>query len=225
MNRETVLAIIFIGIMLFGSAGLCQSGLPEASPNLEQILDALEKRYNAADFSADFFQESILKAMDITDTAAGKAWFKHPGMMRWPYEPPEKYEIITDGSRLWISRPADSQVVTGDALAYFSNGKGASFLADFRLVREMFAVSLATPDDPEHHYALKLIPLQEQLDISEIFVTLDKNTLDIVGVITLNAYGDRTALRFTNLNFEKDMDASRFHFEIPANADVVKLDE
>ncbi len=224
MNSRTALAAFFIGIMLFGSAGLCQTAVLEVSPDLERILDRLEKRYNAADFSADFFQESILKAMDITDTAAGRVWFKHPGMMRWAYETPEAYEIITNGRELWIYRPADRQVVTGDALAYFSNGKGASFLSNFSLVREMFAVSRATPADAEHHYALKLIPLEKQLDLSEIFVNLDKNSLDIVSVTTLNAYGDKTTIRFTNLNFEKDMDASLFNFKIPEDADVVRLE-
>ena len=70
--------------------------------SLEEILAKLETRYNAADFTASFSQESTLKALDITDTAAGKVWFKHPGMMRWEYEHPEKYAIISDGKNLWI---------------------------------------------------------------------------------------------------------------------------
>ena len=85
---------------------------PDASSiSKEKILEKLEVRYNTADFSADFFQESTLKALDITDTASGKVWFKHPGMMRWEYKTPENYAIISDGKNLWIYRPEDNQVV------------------------------------------------------------------------------------------------------------------
>jgi len=41
----------------------------------------------------------------------------------------------------------------------------------------------------------------------------------------LNAYGDKTRIQFTNLKFQQDMDASLFHFQVPKDADVVRLDE
>jgi len=193
-------------------------------PLLENIVEKLEKRYSANDFSATFFQESTLKVMDITDTATGKVWFKRPGMMRWEYETPEKYAIISDGTSLWIFRPEDNQVVVGDAMAYFGNGKGASFLSNFKLVKDVYLLSLADPVNDDQ-YRLKLVPHQKQLDLSAIFLNIDKKTFNIESVQTLNAYNDETRIEFSDLIFDPDMKASLFNFQIPDGADVVKLDE
>ncbi len=223
------------GISASETAG--SESLPETSPiaapiaapdtsslsSHEEILEKLETRYNAADFSANFSQESTLKALDITDTASGKAWFKHPGMMRWEYESPEKYAIISDGTNLWIYRPEDNQVVIGDAMAYFSNGKGASFLSNFKLVQDAYTVSVAEPAKDDQH-TLKLVPKQKQMDLSAIYLNIDKQSFDIKSVLTLNDYGDETRIEFSDSVFD-ELDASLFNFRIPPGADILKLDE
>jgi outer membrane lipoprotein carrier protein len=230
MKTKTAAFFFFIFLFLIDTPCVCQNTLPadsqDQSPSLsaEQLVKSLEKRYTAADFSATFFQKSTLQVMDITDTATGKVWFKRPGMMRWEYETPEKYAIISDGTTLWIYRPEDNQVVVGDAMAYFGNGKGASFLSNFKLVKDVYSLSLADPAN-YGQYRLKLIPHQKQLDLSAIFLNIDKKTFDIKNVQTLNAYNDETRIEFSNLIFDPDMKASLFDFQIPDGADVVKLDE
>ncbi|PIP39370.1 MAG: lipoprotein carrier protein LolA [Desulfobacterales bacterium CG23_combo_of_CG06-09_8_20_14_all_51_8] len=199
------------------------SATPASPPSHETLLEKLGARYNAADFSARFHQESLLKALDITDKAAGKVWFKHPGMMRWEYEQPEKYAIISDGKTLWIYRPEDNQVVIGDAMTYFSNGKGASFLSNFKLVQDAYTVTLAEPDNDDR-YTLKLVPRKKQLDLAAIFLNVDKRTFDIKSVRTLNDYNDETRIEFSDLKFEAT-DPDLFHFRIPPGADILKLDE
>jgi len=230
MKSKTAILFFLICIFLIDKPCICQNTLPADSQNqrpslsAEQLVKNLEKRYTVADFSATFFQESTLKAMDITDTATGKVWFKRPGMMRWEYETPEKYAIISDGTTLWIFRPEDNQVVVGDAMSYFGNGKGASFLSNFKLVKDVYLLSLADPADDDQ-YRLKLVPHQKQLDLSAIFLNIDKKTFDIKSVQTLNAYNDETRIEFSDLIFDPDMKASLFKFRIPDGADVVRLDE
>jgi len=229
MKSNTAIFTLFIFLFLTNDPGFCQNTLPANAQNqhpslsAKQLINRLEKRYNAADFSATFFQESTLKALDITDTAAGKVWFKHPGMMRWEYERPEKYAIISDGKNLWIYRPEDNQVVIGDAMAYFSNGKGASFLSNFKLVQDAYTVSVVPPKNDDQ-YALKLVPHQKQLDLAAIFLNIEKKNFDIKSVLTLNDYGDETRIEFSDLKFE-NLDASLFNFRMPPGADILKLDE
>lgn len=227
---KKIILLIFCLVISFGT-GMAASEImePETSADLappasyEAILEKLEARYNAADFSARFDQESHLKALDITDTAAGKVWFKHPGMMRWEYEHPEKYAIISDGKTLWIYRPEDNQVIIGDAMAYFSNGKGASFLSNFKLVQDAYTVSLTEPDQDDRH-SLKLVPQKKQLDLAAIFLNINKNSFDIESVRTLTDYGDETRIEFSDLKFEAT-DPDLFHFRIPPGADILKLEE
>jgi outer membrane lipoprotein carrier protein len=231
MEKRIFISFIYVMVFIcFSRNGFTQDNTRTPAqnaanpPSVAEVIETLGNRFNAADFSAHFTQESTLKAMDIKDTAKGKAWFKHPGMMRWEYETPEKYAIITDGKTLWIYRPEDNQVVVGDAMTYFSNGKGASFLSNFKLVKESFTVSFEKPED-ERHYTLKLVPHQKQLDLAEILLNIDKQSFEIESVVSINAYRDETRIIFSDLTFEPNMDPALFHFQPPAGADIVKLDQ
>lgn len=221
-----VIALLSISVVLAGAEdNESKEKTVAAHPSaVEDILNRLTQRFGSADFSADFFQESSLAALDIQDTASGRVWIKHPGKMRWEYATPETHAIITDGKTLWIWRPEDRQVIIGDALAYFGDGKGASFLSNIRLIPEAFTVSGAPPA-AEGFHTLRLIPHRKQLDIQEIYINIHKDSYDIVGVRTINAYGDETRLEFKNLEFSDDMAEDLFDFKAPAGTDVLKLEE
>ena len=196
----------------------------ESELTLEQILDRVENHYTGKSFKANFIQESTIKAMDIVDFASGKIFVRYPGMMRWEYEKPEKQTIITDGQKLWIFRPADNQVLTGSAPAFFSDGKGASFLSDIKLVRKKFKISLENSKE-DFFYELMLQPLEKKLDVTDIRLSVTKNTFTVIRIITYNSYGDENRIEFTNHQFDVKLDESLFSFKIPPGADVLQLDE
>ena len=162
--------------------------------------------------------------MDIVDFASGKIFVRYPGMMRWEYEKPEEQIIITDGHKLWIYRPTDNQVLAGSAPAFFSDGKGASFLSDIKLIRQKFKISLED-SKKDFFYELKLQPLEKKLDVVDIRLSVTKNTFTVIRIRTYNSYGDENRIEFVNHRFNVKLDESLFSFEIPPGADVVQLDE
>lgn len=194
------------------------------APSVDELLNRIEERYDGAGFTARFNQASTIQAMDITDTAEGKVFVKRPGMMKWEYEIPEPQIIVTDGDLLWVYRPADNQVMTGSAPAYFGGGKGASFLSDFRVIRDQFDVSLADEAEPGH-YRLKLIPKEDRLDITELFLSVGKDDPVIDRIVSYNSYGDKTAIALGHYQFNQKIDDSVFRFQIPEGADIVQLAE
>jgi len=196
----------------------------ESDLTLEQILDRLEQHYTGKSFTAEFGQESTVKAMDITDFATGKMYVRYPGMMRWEYEKPEKQIIITDGRKLWIYRPDDNQVMTGSAPAFFSDGKGASFLSDIKLIRKKFNISMEKSKD-DYFYELKLQPLEKTLDVDDIRISVTKNTFTVIRVITYNSYGDENRIELINHKFNVKLDDALFSFDIPPGADVLEIDK
>jgi outer membrane lipoprotein carrier protein len=206
--------------------GLSETGakVAETELTLEQILDRVEKNYTGQSFQAGFIQESTIKAMDIVDFASGKIYVRYPGMMRWEYEKPEDQIIITDGHKLWIYRPTDNQVLTGSAPAFFSDGKGASFLSDIKLIRQKFKISLENSKE-DFFYELKLQPLEKKLDVVDIRLSVTKNTFTVIRIITYNSYGDENRIEFVNHQFNVKLDESLFSFKVPPGADVVQLDE
>ena len=196
----------------------------DSMPPLDYILKELEKRYTGSQFSADFLQESTIKAMEITDFASGRIYVRYPGMMRWEYEKPEPQVIITDGHKLWIYRPLDNQVMTGNAPVFFRDGKGASFLSDIRLVRQKFTITLHPPEG-EYLYELQLVPREKTLNISQIRLYVVPRAFTIARIVTLNDYGDDTRIDLVNPQFNVELDPALFKFDIPKGADVQKIDE
>ena len=189
-----------------------------------EVLARVENRYTGRSFTARFSQESLLKAMDITDTAGGRVFVKYPGKMRWEYEKPEKQVMITDGRRLWIYRPAENQVMTGQAPEIIGDGRGASFLSDLKLLRKKFRIRMA-PKQPAATYILMLTPLQASPELSSIELRIDRASFDIRQITTVNTYGDRTIIAFHDIRFVAGLDDGLFSFTIPKGADVVQLDE
>ena len=216
--------ILLTGLILIPFIAVNFSYSAESELTLEQILDRVEKHYAGKSFQAEFIQESTIKAMDIVDFAAGKIFVRSPGMMRWEYEKPEIQIIITDGRKLWIFRPSDNQVLTGSAPAFFSDGKGASFLSDIKLIRQKFKISLENSKEG-FFYELKLQPLEKRLDVTDIRLSVTKNTFTVIRIITYNSYGDENRIEFANHQFDVKLEDSLFSFRIPPGADVVQLDE
>jgi len=99
-------ATLILFICFFFSQAVFSQDLSQAldlKPNVsnlspDDIIKKVETRYTVQGFSANFFQVSTIKAMKITDTAYGRAFFKRPDKMRWEYEKPDRQTIITDGS-------------------------------------------------------------------------------------------------------------------------------
>jgi outer membrane lipoprotein carrier protein len=225
MNHYLVKSVQFLILL----AAVVMAALPaalsaESMPPLDTILKELEKRYTGSQFSADFLQESTIKSMEITDFAAGRVYVRYPGMMRWEYEKPERQVIITDGHKLWIYRPLDNQVMTGNAPVFFRDGKGASFLSDIRLVRQKFTITQHTPEG-EYLYELRLVPREKTLNISQIRLYVVPRAFTIARIVTLDDYGDDTRIDIVNPQFNVALDPSLFTFDIPKGADVQKIDD
>ena len=223
--RWVFVAVVMIW-MTAGAPGWAESLAAESgsSVTVDRIMSGVEKKYAGDGFEARFHQESTLKAMDITDTAEGRLLIKRPDKMRWEYETPEKQLVITNGDSLWIYRPDDNQVMIGSAPDFFKGGKGASFLSDIRRIRKHFAVSLGDVQKGDH-YTLKLIPMDEKLDIVSILMTISAASFEVTEVTTANSYGDQTHIKFDGYRFNLHPDDAEFVFNIPEGADVVRLEE
>ncbi len=209
-----VLAILFIGHGPVRAA--------ESDPSVDAIVAGIVKRYNVPGFSADFEQESILKAMAVTDTASGVVTVRQPGRMRWEYLVPDPQTIITDGDDLWVYRPLENQVLVGKAPALFGGGKGAGFLSNIQTIRDNFVIT-TEPIENAGRYRLKLVPNRSSAELMAIELEINSATFGLVRIITFNVYGDETRIELKNVDFDKVPPESQFRFDVPAGADVVQM--
>lgn len=186
-----------------------------------KIISGIEAKYANKSFSADFEQASRLTALDVTEIVKGRAWFSHPGKMKWVYESSDSHEIITDGKKLWIYRPEENQVMIGDAVPFFKSGSGGAFLADIRKIREEFTVE---PGESGKNYAqLVLTPKKETPELTKIRITVNLPGHEIPIVETENVYGDTTKFIFTNIRFST-FDERLFEFIPQPGTEMIEMD-
>ena len=195
-----------------------------SGPSPDAIIQKVESRYAVSGFSALFFQASTIKAMEITDSASGKAFFKRPDKMRWEYETPDRQTIITNGHTLWIYRPEDNQVMVGKAPSFFEDGKGFSFLSNMESVKKKFYILLEKKAEDDTH-VLKLLPREKTFDVSVIYLFISTNNFEVLKIVTYNSYGDETRIELDNIWFKQKIDDSMFNFKIPKGVEILHLDE
>jgi outer membrane lipoprotein carrier protein len=222
--KAPIYYLLLLGVCLLASSTLQPIRPAHASEQLETILQGIEKRYKAADFTARFDQTSTVKAMNISDTARGKIMVKKPNMMRWEYEAPEPQTIITDGIQLWVYRKVDNQVMIGKAPRFFGRGKGAGFLSDIRTLRDQFDIAEETPPN-EQVFRLKLLPKEATDDIALIYLTVSRATFEVMQVVTLNAYEDETRIVISGYAFGVGLTDDLFRFEAPEGTDILHMDD
>lgn len=210
--------------ILMLSIGCLNATADDNAATLSKILDGVEKQYSGPGFSAKFFQESLLKAMQISDTAEGSLTVKRPGKMRWEYTIPDAQTIISDGRTMWIYRPADNQVMVGRAPAFFAGGKGAGFLSDIRLIRKSFNIELQKAEN-DAYYRLRMVPKKGSPDLADVILSVKKSSFRVDQVVTHNAYGDETQIALSDYQFNLDPKDDLFTFEIPDGVDVVRVDQ
>lgn len=223
--RNLVVGGLGLAIWIVTLAGLAQAQNDAATnldPLVAEVLDAVEARYASSAFKARFAIESTLTAMQVTDTAAGHLMVKYPGKMRWEYESPDPMLFVTDGATLWMYQPRERQVTVGQADEVLGGSQGASFLSDIRLLRRQFQIDL-DPGGSDQRVRLKLTPRETGLDIAFIILTIDRSTNEVVEVLTVNQYEDRTRIVFQDIAFQQTFADDLFRFEVPEGVDVLQF--
>jgi outer membrane lipoprotein carrier protein len=223
LKIKGIRSIAVVICLLAGMALMVRPSLAaDADSTIDTIIAGVEARYNVPGFTADFDQESILKAMAVTDTASGRLMVRQPGKMRWEYLVPDPQTIITDGNDLWVFRPEENQVLVGKAPSFFGDVKGAGFLSDIKTVRKSFQISLEPSDDPDQ-YRLKLVPNRSSVDLMAVELDIARKGFSLIRITTVNVYGDETRIELKNVSFSEPPPESLFRFDVPEGADVVQM--
>ena len=207
------------GMSLFFCMALSISTMAQS---VDDILAKVEARYAQSGFTADFSQTTTIKSLGVSDTASGKMWIQRPDKIRWEYQKPELQTIVSNGTTVWIYKPADNQVFQGKSEALFGGGKGGMFLSNPKLIREHYYFSLDEPANNSQH-VLKLLPKQKTNEASLVLVTVSKTNYTILQLTTFTASGEQTTIDLKNIVFTNTIDSSRFQFTVPKGVDVIQL--
>ncbi len=188
----------------------------------DETVDQLQKSYDsAADFTADFRQETELKTLNRTLKAWGKVSFKRPGKMLWKYDEPKNQWVLADGKSLYFYQPDQAQVLKTPLKNAFRSDVPLTFLLGIGNLKRDFKV---TSKGVENGLAvLQLGPKDGSQGVDEVTLGVDQKNFTINWARIRDPAGNLTTVRFSNLRRGVGLNDSVFRLQVPEGADVVDM--
>lgn len=194
-------------------------------PPLDELVRDLQAKYESVgDFSADFehrYQGGLIRTSVVE---RGTVVIEKPGKMRWHYVAPEDKLYVSDGETFYSYYPADRQVVVTAVPPDDRASTPVLFLAGKGNLADDFSASYEEAPDRPGVWRLRLTPTVPDADYESLVLTVDRSTLSITGLSTIDLQGGESTYTFTNLEENTDPAPGRFTFEIPEGVDVIRDD-
>src|ERR1051326_5408563 len=196
----------------------------QALDNAAELVRSLQRKYDTVrDFSADFVHTYQGGVLHKTTTERGHVLVKKPGKMRWEYTSPEKKLYVSDGVKVYSYVPEDKQVIVSSVPRDDESGAAIMFLAGKgNLIRD-FTSSVADPPkgSPAGSDALKLVPKAAQADYEWLLLVVDRQSLGLRSLVTMDEQGGQSSISFVNLKENVNPADKEFTFTIPRGVDVI----
>ncbi len=166
--------------------------------------------------SADFEQSLVDADDNIVEESSGRLEILRPGKFRWSYQEPYEQLLVADGLNVW-SYDADLEQVTVKAQAEVLGstpalllGGGSDVLAGFELAESFTDRGTVW---------VRLTPRKEDSGFHSVDLGFTDRLLS--RMIFMDALGQSTLIALHNVVINEAIDAQRFVFTPPADADLV----
>lgn len=173
---------------------------------------------------ADFTQVVTSPAKDgkagRSKTSSGTFAFQRPGRFKFVYQKPFEQTIIADGQTLWLY-DVDLNQVTQRAQAQVLGSTPAALLtsaANLKALRTEFTLESAPPEGGLEWVLAR--PKSKDGALQSVRIGFAGEQLAALDI--LDSFGQRSMIRFTQLQTLAALPADTFKFQPPAGADVLK---
>lgn len=193
-----------------------------ASTSPADIARLIQAHYDdVKSFTADFSRSFRGGLLPQTTVQRGTVKIRKPGRMRWTYKAPEEMEFVADGRKLWSYVKADrtcyeTDIPTGDSVStavLFLAGKG-SLTRDFKAS----AAPVGSPAD----WRVLLTPTTPQAEFRQLVLGVERTSLKLTTMETVDADGGTSTFRFSNLRENVSLNDREFVFTAPKGVDVIR---
>lgn len=206
-----------VGLWLIAGLFLLGPTLASAATGVERLDRFFE---GLRTLRADFTQQVLGQHGNVVKQASGKLWISRPDRFRWDYDKPYRQVIVADGTNLW-TYDDDLQQATVKPLSEALVGTPATLLSGEAPPRKLFKVSDVGRRDGDQW--VELVPRVRDSHYESIRLGFNTHTLDRMEMV--DAFGQTTVFRFTGVQRNVPVKASRFHFTPPAGADLIGTPE
>ena len=193
-------------------------------PPTAESIAAIQSHYDSImDLRAGFEQRSRSVVLAGSPRAPeelsrGEVIFAKPGRMRWEYREPEASFVISDGSSLWVydvgARQATRVALNQGSLA------GAALQLLFGEVRIGKVFESTTTSCGPEGIVIELRP-KEAASYERLSLVAQPGTGLVTSTSIVDLFGNRTSIRFSELEFDRSPSPDVFEFTRPEGVEVL----
>ena len=199
---------------------------PPAPPNLHQLAQAVDQRYNGLrSLQADFTE--LYAGAGVQRTESGTLWLKRPGKMRWEYREPRAKLFVSNGKDAWFYVPGERQARKTPVKKLDDLRSPLRYLlGQTKLEKEFDGLSLA-PDVPPMEsgdVVLRGVPKNMQGRVSQVLLEITPNR-DIDRIVIEEVDGTTTEFRFRDLKRNVEVSDQHFKFSPPSGVETIEMNE
>ncbi len=192
-----------------------------ASSDLDQLINALQAKYNKlSSLDADFTQVYTAPGQR-TRRESGHVILKKPGRMRWDYTSPESKLFICDGKWVYEYVPAEkfatrSSVKESDDL----RAPFAFLLGRGNLRRDFKRIEFANESPVKAGSKILRMAPKRATDFQELLIEVEPDSLQLSRLTLIESGGARSDFIFSNVRENVATSAAQFAFKPPAGVEV-----
>ena len=185
---------------------------------LNETLLAIQKHYESVEtFSAKFTQKAYVKMLGKSQTSEGTVLIKKPGKMRWVYKNPDPQLIVSNNKMLWFYAPEEGQVAQIPMDDVYSSNAPALFLSGKGKIAESFSATKI--DEKNDEIILTLVPLEVDHSLTQLLLYANNKSFQITGASVYDKLGNRTEIRFKDIQINLEIPEKTFQFIKPPEAE------
>lgn len=167
-------------------------------------------------FEARFSQVLLEADSERAQVSEGRFYLHRPQRFRWDYVSPVPQLVVADGENLWLYDP-DLEQATVRALDDGLSSTPAMLLSGTGVLEDSFRIGAAYHEDDFDW--VELAPLSEAADFTGVRVGFEQDRLAALEL--MDALGQTTIIRFSDVKVNEPLDAELFRFNPPDGVDVI----
>lgn len=210
MKNTRLACLSFAALLLAGLS----TPVPAAGPGEEQLRAFLA---GTITLEARFEQALVEADSGRTQVSRGSFYLHRPQRFRWDYREPAPQLVVADGEHLWLFDP-DLEQVTVRRLDDGLSSTPAMLLSGDGRLDDAFRVGAVYSEEGLDWVELE--PRSEAADFAGVRVGFRDGELKVMELI--DALGQLTVIRFSEISVNPPLDAALFQFVPPPGADVIR---
>ena len=214
MTTRTLLTTV----MLTGAA--LGANAPAQTPTAADVAARLQARQRSiTSFTAQYTQELKAPFLPQVTRASGTIKVLKPNRLWMTQDKPDVTHFVADGKYVWDYDVANKYAIRTAMPKDASGSISMMLLAGTADLTRDFSSALS-PSAPAPEWHLVLTPKSKESEFRTITMMVTRETLKLVGLITVGEDGQTHTYRFTNLAENAPLQANQFELKLPATVHI-----